>query len=40
MSEKKPSLCKSEFSDTIDNFIKEEQKEVKFVSVYEKISNL
>lgn len=36
----KPSISKSELSDTIDNFIKEEQKEVQFVSVYEKISNL
>lgn len=33
----KASVPKSELSETIDNLIKEEQKEVKFVSVYEKL---
>lgn len=36
--EAKTSHAKSDVSDTIDNFIKAEQKEVRFVNVYEKIS--
>ena len=36
----KPSVSKSELSDTIDNFIKDEEKEVRFVSIYEKIRTI
>jgi hypothetical protein len=35
--ESKASAGKSQISDTIDNIIKEEEKEARFVSVYEKI---
>lgn len=37
-SHAKTSHTKSDLSDTIDNFIKAEQKEVQFVNTYEKIS--
>lgn len=36
MKDSKGSVAKSDVSDTIDNFIKEEQREVEFISAYEK----